>query len=140
MRTKEGRISKTIVARLERGEDLYASLMKLVRENDIRNGCFQVMGALGRAKVGIFEGGKYEWVSHEGPLEISSCVGNVSVKEGEPFVHCHAVLNDHRGTLLGGHVAEGCIADPTAEVHVTVYEGELSRRYDDDTKLWILDV
>ena len=140
MKTIQGKLSKTIVARLERGEDLYTSLTKLVRENDIRNGCFQVMGALGRGKVGIFEDGKYEWVSHEGPLEISSCVGNIAVKEGEPFVHCHAVLNDHRGTILGGHVGEGCIADPTAEVHVQVYEGEITRRFDDETNLWLLDI
>lgn len=140
MKTTQGRISRTIVARLERGEDLLACLTKLVREGDVRNGCFQAMGALGRAKVGIFEGGKYEWVSHEEPLEISSCVGNVAVKEGEPFVHCHAVLNDHRGTVLGGHVGEGCIADPTAEVHVQVYEGELNRRFDEETNLWLLDI
>jgi predicted DNA-binding protein with PD1-like motif len=140
MKTAQGRIARTIVARLERGEDLYASLTKLVREGDIRNGCFQVMGALGRGKVGIFEGGEYEWVSHEGPLEISSCVGNIAVKEGEPFVHCHAVLNDHRGTILGGHVGEGCIADPTAEVHVQVYEGEVTRRFDEESNLWLLDI
>lgn len=140
MKATQCRVKGTIVARLERGEDLYACLTKLARDNAIRNGCFQVMGALGRAKVGIFEDGKYEWVSHEGSLEISSCVGNIAVKEGVPFVHCHAVLNDEKGTFLGGHVGEGCIADPTAEIHVTVYEGELNRRFDDQTGLWILDI
>ena len=140
MKTTAGKIVKTIVARLERGEDLYSCLSKLAKDNDVRNGCFQVMGALGRAKVGIFENGKYEWLTHDGPLEISSCVGNIAVKEGEPFVHCHAVLNDHKGTVLGGHVGEGCIADPTAEVHVNVYEGSLTRRFDDETSLWILDI
>ena len=73
---------KTIGARLERGEDLYACLAKLVEENDGRSGCLQVIGAVSRGKVGVFENGRYEWLVHEGALEISSLLGNVAVKEG----------------------------------------------------------
>jgi predicted DNA-binding protein with PD1-like motif len=134
------RIQKTIIARCERGEDLYACLSRLVVENGVRSGAFQVIGAVSRAKLGVFEHGSYEWVEHEGAIEISSCAGNVSVKDGKPFVHCHAVLTDHKGTVIGGHVGEGCIADPTAEIHMSAYEGELNRRHDPATGLWILDI
>ncbi len=140
MKTKTSKVVKTITARLERGEDLYACLTKLVTDNNIRFGCFQVIGAVKKGKVGIFEHGKYEWVVHDGALEISSCLGNVAVKEGKPFIHCHAVLGDHKGTIISGHVGEGCIVDPMAEIHMQIYDGEIGRRLDLDTGLWILDI
>ncbi len=140
MKTTTGNVVKTIIARCERGEDLYACLTKLVQENGIGSGCFQVIGAVRKGKVGIFKHGKYEWAEHEGDLEISSCTGNVAIKEGKPFIHCHAVLGDPKGTVISGHVSEGCIVDPTAEIHMQVYDGSVSRRLDADTGLWILDI
>ena len=140
MKTTTSKATKTIIARCDRGEDLYGCLDKLVKDNQVSSGCFQVMGALGQAKVGIFEQGKYEWVEHKGALEIASCIGNVSLKEGKPFVHCHAVLADHKGTSIGGHVGPGCIVDPTAEIHLRVYDHPVSRRHDPDTNLWVLDI
>ncbi|HPQ81577.1 MAG TPA: DNA-binding protein [bacterium] len=140
MKSVSARCVKTVVARLERGEDLYASFVKLVQENDVRSGCLQAIGAVSRGKVGVFENGKYEWLVHEGALEISSLLGNVAVKEGKPFVHVHAVFGDEKGTIISGHVGEGCIVDPTAEVHLSIYEGELLRRLDPKTGLWILDI
>ena len=131
---------KTIVARCDRGEDLYECLDRLVQEHDVRSGSLQVIGALSRGRVGVFEHGKYEWLTHEGTLEIASCTGNVTLKEGRPFVHCHAVLTDEKGTVLGGHVAEGCTCDPTAEIHLHVFDGAVSRRLEPETGLWILDL
>lgn len=140
MKTMETKPVKTIVARLERGEDLYLSLARLVEEKGVRSGALQVIGAVSRGKVGVFENGKYEWLVHEGALEISSLTGNVAVKEGKPFVHAHAVFGDEKGTIISGHVGEGCIVDPTAEVHLIVFEGEIGRRPDPQTGLWILDI
>lgn len=140
MKTRTSKVVKAITARVERGEDLYACLTKLVTDNNIRSGCFQIIGAVKKAKVGVFEHGKYEWIEHDGALEISSCTGNVAIKEGKPFVHCHAVFGNHKGTIISGHVGDGCIVDPTAEIHMQIYEDDIARRYDQDTGLWILDI
>ncbi len=134
------KIKQTIIARCERGEDLYGCLTRLVVDSNIYSGCFQVIGAVKKSRLGIFENGKYEWIEHEGALEIASCIGNISIKDGKPFVHCHAVLGDNKGTLISGHVGEGCIVDPTAEIHMQVYEKEIRRRLDPETGLWILDI
>ncbi len=140
MRTRVTRPVKTIVACCERGEDLYVCLDRLVNEHGVKSGTFQVIGALSRGRVGVFEHGKYEWLTHEGTLEISSCTGNVTVKEGRPFVHCHAVLTDGKGTVLGGHLAEGCLCDPTAEIHLQLLEGEVARCLEPQSGLWQLDL
>ncbi len=140
MHSIQTKIQKIIIARCEPGDDLYVSLDQLVQENDVRSGFFQVIGAVSRARLGVFEHGKYEWMEHEGSLEISSCTGNISIKDGRSLVHGHAVLTDHKGTVLGGHVVEGCIVDPTAEIHLHVLEGSVERRLDKKTGLWLLDI
>jgi len=140
MRSIETKVRKVVIARCDTGEDLFEMLTTLVKEYYIVSGHFQVMGALSRGKVGIFENGKYAWLEHNGALEISSCVGNVAVKEGQPLVHCHAVLNDHRGKTIAGHVDKGCIVGPTAEIHITVHDGEVTRKLDETTGLWTLNL
>lgn len=140
MKSTETKILKVIIARCDNGEDLFESLTKLVKEYYVVSGHFQVIGALERGRVGIYENGKYEWVEHTGALEISSCVGNVAVKEGQPLIHCHAVLNDHQGNSIAGHLAEGCIVGPTAEIHITVHDGEVTRMLDETTGLWTLNL
>jgi hypothetical protein len=140
MKWVTSKILKTIVIRCEVGEDLLTALTSFVEKENITSASLQVLGALKRARLGIFENGKYEYIDHEGALEIASGVGNVSVKEGKPFVHCHLMLSDHKGTVFGGHLMEGCIVNPTAEIHLQVLEGEVKRRLDKQTGLWILDI
>jgi predicted DNA-binding protein with PD1-like motif len=41
-------------------------------------------------------------------VEILSGQGNVSLKDGKPFVHLHLVLGRSDGSCLGGHAAAGC--------------------------------
>jgi hypothetical protein len=140
MKWVTSKILKTIVIRCEVGEDLLTALTSFVEKENITSASLQVLGALKRARLGIFENGKYEYIDHEGALEIASGVGNVSVKEGKPFVHCHLMLSDHKGTVFGGHLMEGCIVNPTAEIHLQVLAGEVKRRLDKQTGLWILDI
>ena len=140
MRSTETKIRKVIIARLDSGEDLFDALTTLVKEYYVVSGHFQVMGALSRGRVGVYENGKYEWMEHRGSLEISSCVGNVAVKEGQPLVHCHAVLNDQNGKLIAGHVDKGCIVEPTAEIHIIVHDGEVTRKLDEPSGLWKLNL
>lgn len=130
MKDTVSKVVKTIIARCEPGEDLQAALTTLVKKHNIESGCFQIIGAVIEARLGILENGKYDWFTHSGPLEISSCVGNVTVKDGEPFVHAHAMMNDFKGTVIGGHVGEGCKVFPTAEIHMQVFEGRVERKLD----------
>jgi len=40
-------------------------------------------------------------------LEIASCTGNISIKDGETFVHLHIVLAGRDGKAFGGHLMPG---------------------------------
>ncbi len=75
----------------------------------------------------------------DSPQEIASCVGNISVKDGRPFVHAHAVLADKNGNTKAGHLLEGVVF--AAEVHLRELKGaKLERKYDKVTGLSLWDI
>lgn len=131
-------VQKQLILRLDEGDDVYLSLTQLVQELNIRCASFNAIGALKIAKVGFWENGDYEWKTGEDLWEVTALVGNVSLKEGKPFIHCHGTFSFHDGSILAGHVAEGCIVFPTLEVSMLVSEARLEREFDHKTKLWLL--
>jgi len=138
---KEGKPSRIIVERFRTGDDILERLNALVRGNNVRAGSFSAIGAVEKATVGIFVGeGQYSEIEIEGPLEILSCVGNVSLKDDLPFVHAHITLADTKGRAYGGHLMQGCIVGATFEVSLLRYDNlELGRKLDPQTKLYLLD-
>ena len=42
-------------------------------------------------------------------MEITNLKGNISVKDGNPFVHAHITLADKSGKCYGGHLAPGTV-------------------------------
>jgi predicted DNA-binding protein with PD1-like motif len=94
---------------LARGEDLLDGLHRAVAELGFHAATLQVIGALEAANLGYFdpERGEYRTIS-TGHVEISAGLGNVSLRDGKPFVHLHLVVSEQDGTSLGGHAMEGC--------------------------------
>jgi len=106
---REIRKGRTIMGRLAKGADLLSALEQVCRETGVRLGELTAIGAVGKARVGYYDQERqgYAFEQWDRPLEILSLVGNVSLKDGEPFVHAHVTLADERGRGFGGHLAEG---------------------------------
>ncbi len=141
MRVASGRVGRIVFFRLEEGSDLLASMREHVEAEDIKSGFLACIGALSKARLGYFLGqGKYKAIEVQGPLEIASCVGNISVgPEGETVVHAHICVCDEEGRAYGGHLLEGCLVSPTAEVTVVELSGALlTRELDAKTGLKLL--
>ncbi len=116
-------------------------LYHVVRKKGITAASLTAFGAVEKASVGFFVGdGQYSTITCDGPLEVLSCVGNVSLKEGKPFIHAHIAVADKEGKAYGGHLMPGCIVSATFEVTILVYEGiDLVSKLDSGTKLFLLD-
>lgn len=94
------------VVRLEDGESFFASLGSL----GLDAGSFvSGIGMLRDVRLAYWNGREYVVHAVEGPAELLSIQGNVSVKEGEPFVHCHVVLGHEDGSVEGGHLMDGTV-------------------------------
>lgn len=98
-----------IMGRVPQGEDLLGYLNQICLDENIKAGQVSAIGAVAKAKIGFYDQAKqvYDFMDFDEPLEIVSLMGNVSLKDGKPFVHAHVVFGDHTGKLLGGHLAEG---------------------------------
>ncbi|RLE51659.1 MAG: DNA-binding protein [Candidatus Methanomethylicota archaeon] len=137
--TLSAKIGRIIVARLPTGEDLLDEILKVVNEAEVSGGCLMLIGALSKAAFGIYVEGKYKVIELQGPLEILSCIGNIAESNGEKIVHAHITVSDAQGKAYGGHLLNGCIIDPTAEL--VIIEGEnlkLQRKLDKETGLKLL--
>ena len=102
---------KAAFVALEREEDLLDGLDRAVRELGFRAATLQVIGGLSEAVLGYLDPAtaEYRTVS-TGHVEIASGLGNVSLRDGEPFIHLHLVVSGPDGSALGGHAMEGCVA------------------------------
>ncbi|MFQ5947934.1 MAG: PPC domain-containing DNA-binding protein [Acidimicrobiia bacterium] len=98
------------LVRFNTGEDILSGLTEFARDHDIGAGSFTYLGAVQRASLRYYDQKAQEYCDfciHE-RLEVLAGVGNVSLLDGEPFVHTHAVFGDFRGRAFGGHINEGC--------------------------------
>ena len=128
---------QVFMGRLAHGSDLLRSLTQLCKENNIRLGGLTVIGAVQAARLQYYNqpGKEYQESLIEEPLEITSLVGNISEKDGQPFVHAHLTLANREGRVFGGHLAEGTVVF-AAEFTIEAYEGPaLQRRFDGVTGL-----
>jgi len=111
MRTYESDDGKAAFVSLERGEDVLDGLNRAVSELRVQAATIQVIGGLESARIGYFDPERKEYIPTEtGHVEISSGLGNVSIRDGSPFIHLHLVLSDRDGKAFGGHAMDGCVA------------------------------
>jgi len=134
--------SKELIVRLKHDADVVQSITELAKNKGIEAGSFTAIGALKRAKLGYYDQKNHEYreIRIDSPHEMASCVGNVSLKDGEPFIHAHVVLADETGNTKAGHLLEGIVF--AAEVHLRQLEGpRLERKYDELTglSLWNME-
>ncbi|MFP4213834.1 MAG: PPC domain-containing DNA-binding protein [Desulfohalobiaceae bacterium] len=101
---------QSLVFRLPYGEDLLQSLTDICRDKGIQAGKVEVIGAVQSAAVAYYdqENQEYHRLELPGEWEILSCLGNISLKDGQAMVHAHILLADSQGKAFGGHLVQGC--------------------------------
>ncbi len=130
---------RVLLARLDRGDDLLASLHALCERERVEAGVIQAIGAVERAVVGYYDqqAGHYDELVFEQGMEICNLVGNVSMKDGAPFVHAHVTLGDSEGRCLGGHLMPGTRVF-ACEIHLRAFRGTPPvRQPDEPTRLML---
>jgi len=111
MRTYPSDDGKASFVSLERGEDLLDGLNRAVSALGLEAATLQVIGGLEEAVVGYFQPETAEYLPiRTGHVEICSGLGNVSIRDGQPFIHLHLVVSGPDGSAVGGHAMEGCRA------------------------------
>jgi predicted DNA-binding protein with PD1-like motif len=136
--TRDSYTTKRIfTGRLPVGADLNESISRICTEEDIKVGKITALGAVTKAAVAYYDQEKKEYkpMTFDKHLEILNCTGNVSLKDGKPFVHMHATFADSQGSVLGGHLTAGTLVF-ACEVTIEELEGKaLDRSMDEKSGL-----
>ena len=121
--------------------DIIGALTEFCREHGVQAGWITAIGTVRQAEIGYLDHGRGEYLHIEVGqfMEIVSCQGNVSLKDGAPFVHLHIILSGPDGQTIAGHlfdstvyVGEFCLQE--------VLGPELVRRPDEASGLTLWDL
>ena len=124
----------TYIIRMDRGEEVLASLAAFCRAEQVTLGSVQALGAADHATVGLYDVAAREYHKHtfDEPMEITSLVGNISTKDGEVYLHLHINLCRADMSVIGGHLNE-CRISATCEMFVRKLPGSVGRKLDTET-------
>ena len=131
--------NEVIVGRLLKGKDLILELTKICEENNVVNGIIEGIGALEYVTIGYYDQKNKEYIVNriDKPMEVLSLKGNVSLKDGKPFIHAHIVLGDRKGKVCGGHLNEGSSVFAFEYCIIPFEKGFFVREFDQETSLYL---
>lgn len=132
--------SKSSLLVLKKGEELMHTLTAYAAEHDLKGGWVNIIGGAASVTLGYYnpETKEYQWKEFEEPLEIIGLQGNLSYVDGVPFWHIHGTFSRDDYSVIGGHVKE-CLIGLTGEVFLTLHHTKLTRFFDQDIGLKLLD-
>lgn len=129
----------THLFRLKPGSDILQGLTRACQKRGINFGVINAIGLATKVKLGFYDHVNKQYVEHtfDHGLEILNLTANVSLKDGQPFIHAHMTVADDQGRTYGGHVFQGCTVF-VLEATVTELTGDGPvRAYDDETGLFM---
>lgn len=106
----EAKAGRAFVGRIDPGSDLVEEIERYCAERAILAAQVTVVGAMRRIRYAYRDqpGRRYLELESDTHNEMTSFVGNVSDKDGHPFLHAHATFADANGATVGGHLLRGC--------------------------------
>ncbi len=133
------RFGEKYVIRIDKEEKIVETLTKICVVNEIYAGMISRIGAVSKAKIGLFNSEEKRYFSTEllGDYEITSLNGNISTMNGEIYLHLHINLADEEHKTFGGHLNEAVVS-ATCEVIIEKIEGSIEREFDEETGLNLL--
>ena len=127
--------------RLVTGDHAADAVGTLLKGEGIGYATLTGLGAVRWARLAYWNGVTREYEPHdlEEQLEVVSLVGNVTLRDGEPFLHWHVSLGRHDLSLLGGHFLDA-IVHPNMEIWLQRESGPVHRRVETDSGLALMDL
>ena len=124
----------SFVIRLDRGEEILASLAAFCKAEGVSLGSVEALGAADHVIIGLYDVAVRQYHKHsfDEPMEITSLLGNITTKDGELYLHLHINLCREDMSVIGGHLNE-CRISATCEMFVRKLEGTVERRLDTES-------
>ena len=130
------RFQNTIVARIDKGEEILEQVKKIALKEQIKLASVQALGAVSQFTAGVFKTEEKEYIANEftGSFEIVSLTGTINTMNGEFYCHLHMSAGNHKGEVFGGHLNKALVS-ATCEMIITVIDGTVDRFFDEEVGL-----
>lgn len=122
---------------LDKDQKLLSTLTDIIEKENIKGGHLSAIGAIKNAELGFYHLDQKDYekkLFDQGDFELVSLNGNVSLKDGQTYVHAHAALGKSDFSLIGGHLFEAEVA-VTAEIYLTPFGAMPERQLQEDIGL-----
>ena len=128
------RFKDKVVVRLQKGEELIESILKLAKEENISLGRVSGLAAVDQVQISLYDAKAKEYLIKEltGDMEIVSLEGNIAEKDGEAYLHLHGSVAHEEHRVYGGHLHLVRVS-VTAELIVDIIDGKVEREFDSET-------
>ena len=130
------RFQQTIIARIDKGEEILENLQKICEKEQIKLTSVSALGAVGEFTVGLFDTARKEYQSatKTGDFEIVSLTGTVNTMDGAYYAHIHMSAGDREYHVFGGHLNRAVVSG-TCEMVIQVIDGTVDRIRDEEVGL-----
>lgn len=130
------RFQDTIIARIDKGEEILEKLKEISLKEDVKLANVQALGAVGEFTAGVFHTKEKQYHSNEfrGDFEIVSLAGTVNTMNDSFYSHLHMSVGNEKGEVFGGHLNRAVVS-ATCEMVITVIDGVVDRYFDEEIGL-----
>ena len=136
MLSTESRRGRRIIARLDRGTDLFESIRALCQKHRVRCGELRGIGSLEQVELAAFDQAQRRWKPARtlsgGGLELLQLAGNLSEEDGALSIQCQATVMRDRDAgveVLGGHLRRAVVY--SVELVIESFDDVVLRRQTD---------
>lgn len=128
MAAPDGGVAK--IYSLKAGTLLPDEILKIAERERIRTARVEAIGGVKKLRIAFFnhESKKYEEHDYEEFLEVTGLLGNVTLKEGRPFLHMHGTFGRRDTTVVGGHLVSATVF-PLLELVITRAENTARKKF-----------
>lgn len=130
------RFGNTIVARIDKNEEILEQVKVIALEEEIKLAMIQALGAVNEFTVGVFKTEEKQYLANEfqGNFEIVSLTGTINTMNQEFYCHLHMSAGNEKGEVFGGHLNRARVS-ATCEMVIQIIDGEVDRCYDENIGL-----
>jgi len=121
---------------LKKGTNFADEVLRIARREGIKTARVEAIGRVNELRLAFFNhrSKKYEEHSFDEFLEVTGILGNITTKDGRPFLHVHGTFGRRDTSVVGGHIISATVS-PLMEVVITPTKNKASRRFDEATGL-----
>ena len=134
-------INDKILLSLQKGDEIFTSINTVIKKENLKFCWLSGIGAFENILLGSYSIEKKGYIKKKfkGEYELTSLVGNVTIKDGKPFIHIHINMSDVECKAYGGHLFSATI---TATCEMILFKGDKNvfRTMNENIGLYLWDL